>query len=275
MLLKSTCITTPSSHYLALGKIRVLTWNRQDGFTLVELSIVLVIIGLLIGGILAAQSMISTAKLQTLVKTIQQYDVAATNFETKYNGQVPGDSIAFACRAYIYNTCGDGQVYTDRFVFSGGNAPDLTESLDFWKHLNQAGLLSQSFTGYPAGGFPGNSFLPPGDFTGYLPTLAYGTKTFLSANTIIADAPQVYFGNAWIIEGNLASNASPTGLTTNEALALDSKLDDGVATTGNIQSLSAFSGPYLSSATANTQCPDYTNLGNTAPVCALAIKAQW
>ena len=63
---------------------------KRQGFTLVELSIVLVIIGLLIGGILAAQSMISTARLQSLVRTIQQYDIAATNFETKYNGQNSG-----------------------------------------------------------------------------------------------------------------------------------------------------------------------------------------
>ena len=52
----------------------------KKGFTLVELSIVLVIIGLLIGGILVAQSMIHTAKIQNTVRLIQQMDTAVSNF---------------------------------------------------------------------------------------------------------------------------------------------------------------------------------------------------
>ena len=68
--------------------------NKTKGFTLVELSIVLVIIGLLIGGILAAQSMINTAKIQSVVRQLTQFDVAVTNFQTKY-GQLPGDSNLF------------------------------------------------------------------------------------------------------------------------------------------------------------------------------------
>ncbi|MEI9897866.1 MAG: hypothetical protein WDN28_29425 [Chthoniobacter sp.] len=55
----------------------------------------LVIIGLLIGGILAAQSMIGTAKVQGVVRQLQQYDMAVSNFQTKYN-QLPGDSILFS-----------------------------------------------------------------------------------------------------------------------------------------------------------------------------------
>ena len=56
--------------------------QTREGFTLVELSIVLVIIGLLIGGILVAQSMIGTTKIQALVRQIGQFDAAHNNFKT-------------------------------------------------------------------------------------------------------------------------------------------------------------------------------------------------
>ena len=49
---------------------------NKNGFTLVELSIVLVIIGLLIGGILVAQSMIGTAKITAFTRQVQQADIA-------------------------------------------------------------------------------------------------------------------------------------------------------------------------------------------------------
>jgi len=63
----------------------------KNGFTLVELSIVLVIIGLLIGGILVGQSLIDSAKLQSFVRQMQQYDAALLTFYTKYKS-IPGDS---------------------------------------------------------------------------------------------------------------------------------------------------------------------------------------
>ena len=68
--------------------------SKKKGFTLVELSIVLVIVGLLISGILVGQSMIATARLQSAIRQLQQYDAAVTNFQTQYN-QLPGDSKLF------------------------------------------------------------------------------------------------------------------------------------------------------------------------------------
>ena len=62
----------------------------KRGFTLVELAIVLVIIGLLVGGILVAQSMMQTARIQAQIKQFELYDIAIINFRQKYN-QLPGD----------------------------------------------------------------------------------------------------------------------------------------------------------------------------------------
>ncbi|MEJ0010791.1 MAG: prepilin-type N-terminal cleavage/methylation domain-containing protein [Alphaproteobacteria bacterium] len=59
-------------------------------FTLVELAIVLVIIGLLVGGVLVGADLITSAKINATVSDLQSYTTAATTFRDKYNG-IPGD----------------------------------------------------------------------------------------------------------------------------------------------------------------------------------------
>ncbi len=68
---------------------------KTRGFTLVELSIVLVIIGLLVAGILVAQSMTDTARAQRITLELQQYQIMVDNFGTKYNA-LPSDDAMFA-----------------------------------------------------------------------------------------------------------------------------------------------------------------------------------
>ena len=66
----------------------------EKGFTLVELSIVLVIIGLLIGGILVGQSLIESAKINRFLSELQQYEIATIQFHRKFK-KYPGDSTYF------------------------------------------------------------------------------------------------------------------------------------------------------------------------------------
>ena len=66
----------------------------KKGFTLIELSIVLVIIGLLIGGVLVGQSLIESAKINQEVRRLSQYAIAVVQFKQKFK-QEAGDSNFF------------------------------------------------------------------------------------------------------------------------------------------------------------------------------------
>ncbi len=60
------------------------------GFTLIELSIVLVIIGLLVGGILVGRDLIKSSEIRAQIKQFEEFKTAANAFKTKY-GYLPGD----------------------------------------------------------------------------------------------------------------------------------------------------------------------------------------
>ena len=107
--------------------------SGKKGFTLVELSIVLVIIGLLIGGILVGQSLVDSARVNKEAQKITQWSVAIIQFKEKFK-QDPGDSILFP-------NPGDnnGNIYD----FVGAcPANRAYEPYSAWSHLTQAGMLT-------------------------------------------------------------------------------------------------------------------------------------
>ena len=89
--------------------------QTEKGFTLIELSIVLVIIGLIVGGVLVGQDLIKASEIRATVAQVEKYNSAVNTFRTKYNG-MPGDlpqttAGAFGLFALTYATTlgfGDG-----------------------------------------------------------------------------------------------------------------------------------------------------------------------
>ena len=204
----------------------------KRGFTLVELSIVLVIIGLLIGGILAAQSMINTAKVQGLVRQIGQFDTAVTNFQTKYN-QLPGDT----------NLMGNSLGNNDGTI-TCGNAPSYDyftgECEKFWSDLSKSGLMNSNGTAYvdySNGG--GMSQTNPSDA---LPRATLnGTTTSQNAGKpayfFVFGNPNTAHNYYYVSASNVSSgNLNIQGYTYSPAdtLAIDQKIDDGLANSGNM-----------------------------------------
>lgn len=124
---------------------------RQHGFTLVELSIVLLIVGLLLGGVLKGQALIDSAKVKNLAQDLRSIPALAHAYQDKYRA-MPGDdagAVLHLCSAATACTSpGDG----DGVVEGAWDAGSDAESLRFWQHLRLAGIATGS-TDLAAPGF--------------------------------------------------------------------------------------------------------------------------
>jgi|GEM_PF-1433376 prepilin-type N-terminal cleavage/methylation domain-containing protein len=119
--------------------------NNQGGFTLVELSIVLVIIGFIIAGIASATNMVKQSQLRSVITDFQVFETAYHNFKSKYNA-IPGDmtnaSSLFPAECTPVETCnGDG----DGIISFSEGFPEFNESYKFWRVLSLSKFINGNF----------------------------------------------------------------------------------------------------------------------------------
>lgn len=223
----------------------------KNGFSLVELSIVLVILGLLTGGILAGQSLIRAAELRAVSAEYSRYITAAMSFRDKYF-QLPGDmnnATSFwganpsGCPlgGGVSGTCngdGDGEVGTIDWI------PARCENFEFWRHLTFAGLIEGSYSTPTSAGCLANpaagTNMPPGKISSslwgvyYLGSITSGAvwpgNGFYTADYqnsfIFSKAASPVVGVNYV---NIYGILTPT-----DAWNIDSKSDDGSPDTGRI-----------------------------------------
>jgi prepilin-type N-terminal cleavage/methylation domain-containing protein len=184
--------------------------KKQNGFTLVEIAIVLVIVGLLIGGVLKGQEMITNAKLKRIESDNAGIAAAMFSYQDRYL-QLPGDDNGATDRFTVYvladladgggdGTIGDGtdwDTLTTTAWTDGGQ-----ETLKFFAHLRAAGLV-------PGGGKDSTR-----------PTNAYGGQIGIQDGSLQISGHVTIFG---AIEGPIAK-------------IIEARLDDGDGDTGRIQS---------------------------------------
>jgi len=109
---------------------------QQSGFTLVEIAIVLVIIGLILGGVLKGQVLIENAKYKSFVKDIESYRAGVYTFQDTYRA-LPGD-IGVITALDANATKGDGNGVIDGAECSATDE----ESCLVWSHLRYAGIIA-------------------------------------------------------------------------------------------------------------------------------------
>lgn len=216
------------------------------GFSLVELSIVLVILGLLTGGILAGQSLIRASELRSVPADINRYLAALHGFRDKYMA-LPGDmtnaqqfwgvraaGTNTVCQRTMNVTTGtcnsDGNGYIDE-LSTGDN--QKSERFLFWQHLAYAGLVEGQYTGASttAGGtgYTAGVNVPASKIS----STYYAMFVPNNGGTITGDAQ--YFDGSY---GNTFTLFAASGhpFTPEEVWNMDVKLDDGIPAIGAFRS---------------------------------------
>jgi len=207
--------------------------SHRQGFTLVELSMVMVIIGLIAAGILVGRDLIEAAYIRAQVAQIEKLNTAVNTFKGKYNG-LPGDlsaddaaTLGMAARS---GGVGDGDnngiIGTCGFDGLGGRYSGC-ENVIFWNDLGVAQLIAPDF---PADAtFPAN---PTGmDTSLFFPAGKVGKNTQIMVFSI--DGVNAF---ALVHPGYVGNNqiwAAPV-LSPLQAFAIDNKMDDGLPTSGRV-----------------------------------------
>ena len=189
--------------------------GKQSGFTLIEIAIVLVIIGLLLGGVLKGQELINTARVRALNNNVDGITSAWFSFSDRYRA-FPGDYASADKNLPNITHKGDGNGIVDT----------AQERSLVWSHLQAAGYITGSFP----------------DPTGTALTIAdneYACK--------VSQCPDNGFGQGMVVNyGALQQSAGTSTADSHELLSgraipsdvlaeLDRKVDDGTASAGSMQ----------------------------------------
>lgn len=242
--------------------------RKKSAFSLIELSIVLIIIGLLIAGITGGASLIKGSELRSVMGEARAYSVAVNSFSSQF-GTLPGD-YNVAVTSIIGST---GNAFGDNngkieYCATGGCSATATvatasESAIAWYHLKAIGgadlptnyiFASDAVAQSPGTNFPASKIKASGWSFDYNNTTGYNVVVLTGATTAGATTANT------LVNGTVVSSGA---ITPTDALAIDTKIDDASAntTTGKVFGV----GPSCYSASAY-------NVATTTKVCALAFR---
>jgi prepilin-type N-terminal cleavage/methylation domain-containing protein len=248
-------------------------YKTRGGFTLIEMSIVLVIIGLIVGGIMVGQSLIAAAGVRAQSTQIEKFNTAANTFYGKY-GALPGDisaplvsQLGFTAYPVRAGTAGQGDGNGELDGVSAGDVAYAWnqdgENGFFWVDLTVNTHLIQETVGsiLIVGGncstpIACSVYFPPAKIGGGNVIYTYSGYAKGCCSTYTGFGPN-FFGLSLINsleDGNVADGAIPSapGLTVSQAYSIDTKIDDGMPTTGNV--LAQYLGPSSQCGTGGAPC---------------------
>lgn len=231
-----------------------------SGFTLLEISVVLIIIALIAGGVLMGRDMVASATIRAQISQMEKFQLATSQFHKKY-GFLPGDipdpqatSFGFIPRGGAQ--AGDGNGLLEGRGANPGYVLSPGENAVFWVDLSAAGLLDKKFN-------TARQILQGDDELPHLKRNLYFPKAKISPDSYVftwSDMGKNFFniGKLFALSeglGKLGSGAE--SMTSAQAHAIDKKMDDGIPTMGKVLAIQLVKVPMWAGGVipANTAVP--------------------
>lgn len=183
--------------------------RNQSGFTLIEIAIVLVIIGLLLGGVLKGQELINSAKVKNLASDFKNTALFIYSYQDKFKA-LPGDD-ALAASHVTGATTATGSLGNGRIDGKWDSTTSTDESFLFWQHVRLSGIAT--------------GVTNTADTAGYTPRNTAGG--IMGVTNSATELPISGLTGAYIICSG--------GIIGKFAKQLDVSLDDGNPTTGTMR----------------------------------------
>lgn len=251
--------------------------TSKVGFTLIELSIVLVIIGLIAGGVLVGKDLMVASAIRSQITQIESFRQATYTFKNKYNC-LPGDcfnaeQFGFVTRhRTIGRGDGNGQLFAGANGWQTGWGQGAGEVMLYWRDLSEAGLIAESFSiALSANGII-NSVTKTStpSLYDYYPVAKVSSNNFVyvwsgGINSNTAHNGKNYFGVSMLTTIYNQYNVNGSRNTTvNAAYNIDTKIDDGLPHTGKVTAMflngqPTWSGASGTAATAASSATCYDN----------------
>lgn len=234
----------------------------QRGFTLIELSIVLMVIGLIVGGVLVGRDLIHAAEIRKTISQYEQFNTAVNAFRGKYNC-LPGDCVnadqfgmgdACLTLGFADGTCtngnGDGMIGSCNYDVACSASVSLREYTNFWHHLSVAGFIPHPiriYDSWPLGDAAVAGIATPPAVLKAIKTTVVGGRTFISGWAVKADSRYSQNALSWVPDGDtlpahiliMGANGTPDAINGNagnyaiqDIYAIDQKTDDGLPASG-------------------------------------------
>ncbi len=255
--------------------------SKHSGFTLLELSIVLLILGLLAGAVVSGKNVIRLAELRQISSHYEHHKTSVQKFKDKYFG-LPGDltdateywGAAVSCPAAGTHTetCnGDGDGNIEDRDMNGAS----DEIFTFWEHLSNAGYVEGRFTGVngTTAAVDWNAVIGENVPEGPMHNSCFGAHS--KWTTVTAGAPQyqINYGNRlqYGSTNNGNNNCDAPIMTPEEVWSMDVKMDDGAPASGELIVSRESCGTSTDPATARY---DLTDANNTEQ-CGIIFQPGW